>query len=95
MHCFLILPTDTHCLYLIYKTAIHREQRPLGLQSSLKQTNPHTHCLLATIWLQSCSHQQGFCFLSQRNLFEDGGLLEGVTIQLTEGRTSLQASFLT
>lgn len=84
-HCFLLLPTDMHSLYLIHKTAILREEQGhLGLQNSGKQLNLHTYWLLATTWLQSCSHQQGFSFLNQRALFEDGGLLKGVIIQLTE-----------
>ena len=66
-HCFLLLPTDVHSLYLIHKTAILREEQgPLGLQSSGEQLNPHTYWLLATIWLQSRSHQQRFSFLNQR-----------------------------
>lgn len=95
MHCFLLLPTDMHNLYLTHKTVIlGEEQGPLGLQSSGNQLNPHTQWWLAMTWLQICSHQQGFSFLSQRAWLEDGGLLEGVIIQLTKRRKNILASKL-
>lgn len=84
-HCFFPFTTDMHSLYLIQKTAILKEEQgPLGLQRSGMQLNPHISSLLATIQLQSCSHQQGITFLNQTAWFEDGEILEGATIQLTK-----------
>lgn len=91
-HCFLFLPTDMHSLYLTLKTAIlKKEQGPSGFQRSGMQVNPHTSWLLATIWLHSCSYQQGITFHNQTAWFEEGETPGRATIQVTKRGKNISA----